>query len=112
MAFAQHASGTQAATIDTEHTLGTDPDLTDGVFAIKIDVTNMAAGDVLLIRGYEKVTGTGDTQVSNILMSLSGVQTNKGPYSIPELLIHGWKYTLEQTDGTGRSFDWSIRSST
>lgn len=112
MGWAQHASGDQTATLDTEHTLGTDPDLTDGTFVLCVDLTNMVAADVLLLRWYEKTTGTGDTQRSSVIGSIAGAQTNDFWQSIPFVGIHGWKFTLEQTDGTGRSYDWSIRSIT
>ncbi len=112
MGWAQEESGTQTATIDTEHTLGTDPRLTDATYVLMVDVTNHADGDVTLLRFYEKVTGTGDTQRSMILGTIVGSQTNALWFSIPVLSIFGGKFTLEQTDGTGRSFDWSIRTIT
>lgn len=112
MPWAQAESGTQTATIDTEHTLGTDPQLTDGTFALFVDLTNMADGDIVLFRFYEKLTATGDTQRGMILGSIVGAQTGDLWFSVPVINIHGGRFTLEQTDGTGRSFDWSIRTIT
>ncbi len=112
MGWAQESSGTQVAVIDTEHTLGTDPRLTDATYVLMVDVSNHAAGDVTLFRFYEKTTGTGDTQRGMILGTIAGVQVNDLWFSVPVISIHGSKFTLEQTDGTGRSFDWSIRTIT
>ena len=112
MGWAQSESGTQTATIDTEHTIGTDPTLTDGTLVLMIDVSNHADGDTTLFRFYEKVTGTGDTQRVMILGSITGSQVNDLWFSVPVLSLFGAKFTLEQTDGTGRSFDWSIRAIT
>lgn len=112
MGWAQESFGTQVATIDTEHTLGTDPRLTDATYVLVVDVSNHADGDVTLFRFYEKVTGTGGTQRSMILGTIAGDQVNDLWFSVPVLSIFGSKFTLEQTDGTGRSFDWSIRTIT
>lgn len=112
MGWAQESFGTQVAVIDTEHTLGTDPRLTDATYVLMVDVSNHVAGDVTLFRFYEKVTGTGDTQRSMILGTIAGAQVNDLWFSVPVLSIFGSKFTLEQTDGTGRSFDWSIRTIT
>jgi hypothetical protein len=112
MGWAQTEFDTQTAVIDTEHTLGTDPTLTDGTLVLMVDMTNMADGDVTILRFYEKVTGTGDTQMPMILGTVAGVQTNLLWFSVPVLSLFGAKFTLEQTDGTGRDFDWSIRAIT
>lgn len=105
----QHASGTQAATVTTEHTLGTDPDLTAGVFQLAVDLTNMVRGDALELRVYDKMTGTGDSQVVLKLWHFVGEQNDLGWESEAFILIHGWKMTLKQTTGTSRNFKWSQR---
>ena len=112
MGWAQSESGTQTATIDTEHTLGTDPTLTDGTLVLMVEMVNMAAADVVVIKFYEKITGTGGAQLGMILGTMAGVQTNDLWFSVPVLNLFGAKFTLEQTDGTGRDFDWSIRAIT
>ena len=112
MGWAQAESGTQAATLDTEHVLGTNPQLTDGTFVLYVDVNVLVAGDIVIFRFYEKVTGTGETQRAITIGTLSGDQVDDLWFSIPVINIHGGKFTLEQTDGTGRSFKWSIRTIT
>jgi hypothetical protein len=105
----QHASGTQSATLDTEHTLGTDPDTTTGAFQLMVDTVNMARGDRTVLRLYEKCTGTGDTQRKLLEVVLTHEQPDAMFVSPVVMLLHGWKMTLEQTDGTGRSYQWSQR---
>ena len=112
MGWAQTESGTQTATIDTEHTLGTDPTLTDGTLVLMVEMVNHADGDITIIRFYEKVTSTGGAQLGMVLGQIVGAQTNDLWFSVPVLSLFGAKFTLEQTDGTGRDFDWSIRAIT
>ena len=113
MGWAELENGDQTAVIDTEHTLNTtDPLLTDGTLVLMVDVNNHVAGDITIFRFYEKVTATGDTQRMMNRGTIVGAQINKLWFSIPMLSIYGAKFTLEQTDGTGRVFPWSIRAIT
>ena len=112
MGWAQEESGTADVVVDTELDIGTNPLLTDATYQLYVDLNEMVAGDVLLVRFYEKVTGTGETQRSALLGTLVGVQANELFISIPVLNIHGGKFTLEQTDGSARDYKWSIRAIT
>ena len=111
MAFGQ-VDGTAsptALTLDTKTTLGTDPQTVNGTYQLMLNMTNAAAGDVFLIRSYEKLTGTGDAQLVTLLASVAGVQESKRWFSVPELWIFGGKYEIEQTGGTGRVIGFSVR---
>lgn len=112
MAVAEHASGAQTATIGTEHFLGTDPDLTDGAFQFVVELINMARGDTLEIRVYEKATGTGDIARQVAMWPISNEQVDNLFMSPAFILIWGWRFSIKQTTGTGRSFKWSIRKVT
>lgn len=105
----QHNSGTQSATLDTEHFLGTDPDTTTGVYQFMVETVNMARGDRTVIRVYEKINDTGDTARK----CLESVLTNEQPSTLwvspAFIFVIGFRFSIEQTDGTGRSFQWSIR---
>lgn len=105
----QHASGTQSATVGTEHFLGTDPDTTAGVFQFVVELVNMARGDALDIRVYEKATGTGDTARPIATWTLTNQQVDTLWVSPALILLHGWRFSITQTAGTGRSYKWSIR---
>lgn len=111
MAISEHTSGSQTATISTEHTLnGTTPETTDGIFQFFVDVNAMAAGDVLELRIKEKCRAA-DTQRVVFKATLRDDQsTDDEMWVSPTLiLLHGWDFTLKQTAGTGRAFPWAIR---
>jgi len=112
MAIAEHTSGSQTATISTEHTLnGTTPETTDGVFQLVVDTAAMLKGDILRLRIKEKARA-GDTQRLVWRMEFQGVQDEPLAVSPAIILLHGWDMTLQQTAGTGRAFPWSIRKIT
>lgn len=97
-------SGTQTATIGTEHSLSTQT--TADVFVLTVNVTNMTATDTTELRAKTKVL-TGGAAVEAVLFTLVGVQTEKVVWiEVPS----EWscEFTLKQTAGTGRSYEWSI----
>ena len=100
------SNGTQTATIATEHTLYNPT--TNKWFSGYVDLTNMASGDTTEIRVYVLVKTAG----SYIIYSsdtFTGAQTTKPLYHIPSLPSDlGWKITLKQVSGTGRSYDWRV----
>ena len=109
MAISKHGTGTQTATINTEHTLNaTTPDTTDGIYQLFVDTSAMVAGDVLELRIKEKVVSAGTIR-QVLVATLAGVQSDPGWASPSFILLHGWDMTLKQTAGTGRAFPWSIR---
>ncbi len=109
MAVTQHASGTQTATIGTEHFLGTDPDTTAGPFQFGVELVNMVAGDRMELRVYEKPTGSADTARQAHMYPFG--HDNVDLLFLSDWLgfLHGWRYSLKQTAGTGRAFKWTIR---
>lgn len=110
MAASEHESGSQTATVTTEHTLNTtSPETTDGVFQFYVDVAAMAAGDTLEIRVKEKARSA-DTQRVAVLDVISHSQIEPLWISAPLILLHNWDFTIKQTAGTGRAFPWSIRT--
>jgi|SRR5579871_4686553 len=102
--------GTQAATISTEHTL---LDLTTSkVFVPFVDLGNLASGDTVEIRVYTKVK-SGGTLNCIYFASFTDAQSSNGglvQVGIPVPSDHEWKFTLKQTAGTGRNFDWKVVS--
>lgn len=99
-------SGTQTATISTEHTLGV-AQTDDGVYVGSVNVTNMATGDTLKIRSYKKVIAAGSVALFQEI-ELSGAQTEKVVDLDPVGSVHGFELRIVQTAGSGRSFEWSI----
>jgi hypothetical protein len=107
MAVAQVASGSQAATLDTEHTLHSLTALKTS--ELVIDLNPMVAGDIMAIRYYEK-TLTGSTERLVWEQVVGHAQAEPVFKSIPCTCVHAGSFRIEQTDGTGRTFDWSVRT--
>ena len=111
MATTAHASGTQSATIGTEHFLSS-PNLA-GVFTLHVDLVNMAAGDVLELRAYQMVLTSG-TQRVVYYHAWYGAQPTDDliAVSLPianELTdANALRFSLKQTFGTGRNYPWKV----
>lgn len=115
MSVTAFASGTQTATITTEHFLSS-PNVA-GVFTLHVDLINMVAGDYLEIRVYQMVL-TGGTQQVAYLDAFQGgdiaVREDKIVISVPisnELTdTNSLRFSIKQTLGTGRNFPWKVLS--
>lgn len=111
MAVTAHASGTQTATISTEHTL--DDIAVSGTYVFEVDTINMAAGDTLELRIYVMVLAGGTRRVAyKITYSNAQDADDLIKISVPvsnELTDSGAvRCTLKQIAGTGRSFPWKV----
>lgn len=111
MAVTAQATGTQTAVISTEHTL-LDVAIA-GTFTLHVDMINMAAGDLVELRAYQIILTGGTRRVAYktsrvdaqsaddmiaIFVPLSNELTDSGSL----------RFTLKQTLGTGRNFDWKV----
>ena len=99
------ASGTQTAVISTEHTLNTVS--TAGTFVLYVDTNAMILGDELELRVKTKVTSGGTTR-EFLIATYAHPQGQPIKASIPVASINEAVFTLKQTAGTGRAFDWEI----
>lgn len=106
MALVESQNGSQAATISTNHTLGSE-ETTDAYYQLVVDVSVMQAGDVLELSAELKVK-TGGTARVCALATYRDVQTEAATFSVPIPNIYGLTFKLKQTAGTGRTYDWSI----
>ncbi len=112
MAVTNEATGTQTATIGTEHTLGGASITSAKTFCLLVDTTNMVGGttpDILELRIKSKVL-TGGAEVQVYEQSFVGLQASKQKISIPVPSLFSISFTLKQTQGTGRAFPWVIVS--
>jgi hypothetical protein len=98
-------SGTQTATVTTEHTLTTQTN--NKFYTAYIDLTNMVSGDTVEIR-VSLIVKTAGSHILYYLGTYSGAQTNPLVYiaSLPSDI--SWKLTLKQTTGTSRNYDYRI----
>lgn len=98
-------SGTQTATINTEHTLSTQTG--NKFYTAYIDLTNMTSTDTVEIRVSVIVKSAG-SHILYFLQTFSGAQSNPLVYIPPLPSDISYKVTLKQTAGTGRTYDWRL----
>lgn len=111
MAVTAQGTGTQTATIGTEHTL-LDVAVA-GTFTLHVNKINMAAGDLLELRCYQIILTGGTRAVAYKTSFIDSQPTDDMiAISVPisnELTDAGsLRFTLKQTLGTGRSYDWKV----
>lgn len=99
------ASGTQSATVSTEHDLATDT--TNHTFVLVTDCGSLATGDVLELRIYTKVLSGGTERLAYVVV-YSHTQADPIKYSVPVPANVHLRATLKQVAGTGRSFPWAL----
>jgi hypothetical protein len=99
-------SGTQAATIGTEHQLGTAITVA-GTYILAVDANAMLDGDVLELRVKTKLK-TGSTSRLAYFCTYANLQGEPNKFSVPVPVDTEILFTLKQTAGTGRTFDWNI----
>lgn len=104
-------SGTQTATVTTEHTL---LDIAvQGIFTLHVDKINMVAGDALELRIYQIIL-TGGTRRVAYLGSFVGAQSADDMIAISLPIANdlsdagSLRFTLKQTTGTSRNFPWKV----
>jgi len=110
MALVTSASGTETLVLDTPFTMATKTGVKS--YMVQVDLKNMAAGDRLVVTIQIKVL-TGSTTailIKDIIIGddvVGGSQT-RVYYSPPIPSMFEMIAKLEQTDGTGRSFEWAV----
>lgn len=93
------ADGTEQTIYEVTPTVTLVPD------SITMSMSNMASGDSTIIRMYAKLKSGGAYE-------LIDSKTYRNAKDIPAINItgqpnrYGWKVTLQQTEGTNRSYDW------
>jgi hypothetical protein len=97
-------SGTTAAlTIGTETTLSSDTN--NATFAGFVDTSNLASGDTLEIRVYT-INLSGGSYTQTWKGAFQNAQLNPIKAIPPIVSDQGYRVTLKQTAGTGRTYGW------
>lgn len=109
MAASVVTSGTQTATISTEHSLY-DSSGTAGTFQLAVDTTNLTSTESVELRVYTKVINTSGTYRQAAVVTVTAGDQSPASISPPLLCPNGAKFTLKQISGTGRAFDWAVWS--
>lgn len=105
MTISSVASGTQTATVNTEHTLNSPAG--PGTYVLVVDTTNMANGDTLELRCKVKAKSAGSA-ILYVMGSYANAQAEPLKMSIPCPAVDGGAFSLKQVAGTGRAFDWNL----
>lgn len=108
MAASVTDSGSQTATVSTEHSLY--DNAAAGTFQLAVDTNNLASTEVVELRVYTKVINTSGTYRQVAVVSIQAGDPSAAALSPPILCPNGVKFTLKQLSGTGRSFDWAVWS--
>lgn len=116
------ASGNQLAVLDTEHTLGGAPFSLAGVYTLFVDRSVLQADDEIELRAYRTLAGTPLRLVygPSIFRGVQGDAGEPGDQAQGEVVAislplqipagEAGAFTLTQTDGTGRTFPFSIEA--
>lgn len=113
MAFpSTYNSGSQSATVTTEHTLQTINIV--GTFQFSVDLAAMVDGDVTEMRVYRIVKAGGTTRVVEEYTFYGALPTDNqlwesDIYANSLTDTDALKCTLKQTFGTSRAFPWLTR---
>jgi hypothetical protein len=98
-------SGTQTATIGTEHDLATPS--TAKTRVLIVDAAALAATEVLELRIKAPVLSGGTVSLVT-LAGFTGALAEPHIQSPPVVMPQGGTFTLRQVSGTGRAFPWAI----
>lgn len=106
-----YASGSQAATVTTEHFLSS-PNVA-GTFVLNLDLSVLQAGDAVRIRVYKIIVTGGSTKlVYDETLTYDQATLVPGFVSVPigNALTdtNSLRFSLTQTLGTSRTFPWSV----
>ena len=105
MALVAESSGTQTATINTEHQLAAPT--SNKTRVLRVDLGAMVAGDTVEIRIKTAVLAAGTVREQQN-WTYANVVGSPIFESIPISSNQGATFSLKQTTGTGRAFPWSI----
>lgn len=102
------SSGTQTATV------GTTPDslystTTAGTYLLSVDCSALADDEVLILRIRRKILTAGTVRTAYVWQVVGTLPADDAvQVSVPITSPFGADFTLNQTNGTGRSFPWEV----
>lgn len=105
MGLVSAASGSQTATIGTEHSLTQQTGV--GIYVLLVNTTAMIAGDTLILRIKTK-RSFGDSSIIAYSYTFIDAQDEPHKYSVPVPVDTEIICTLQQTAGVGRAFPWKL----
>lgn len=103
------ASGTQTATLTTEHTLSGSAFTSNKTYVLVVDIAAMVNGETLELRAYSTCLSAGTERLMWYATYIHA-QTEAIVMSAPLPSDISCKFTLEQNGGTGRAYPWKVLS--
>ena len=107
----QESTGTQSATVTTEHTLATVT--STKTLQLYVNISNLAAGEYVRLRSKRKLLTADSGQSIRFTEIYSWLDALVTPIVAMPPLLNGpgsAVFTLTQLNGTGRSFKWAVES--
>jgi hypothetical protein len=114
MAIQEAFTGTRGITVGdgewslTQNAAGPGAETDDGLFQAVLDICDIADGEQLRLRAYEKCR-SGDTQRKVWEADFTDNFASCLIYTPPMILLHGWDFTAQTLIGT-ITVNWSLRS--
>lgn len=109
MAVTPLEESTKTAEIGVEHFVSSPG--TPGTYQFEVDLSNMAAGDVVRLRVYRKVIAGGTAAVP-YEETFRGAQVDPIKLSVPfsngRTEENATRCSITQTNGTGRAIPWTV----
>lgn len=106
MTWILDSSGTQTATIGTTHTLATST--TNATFMFEVDLSALAAGEVVQLQVLGKTLAGGATALLWPFTGVGGSLVAPRVQSPPTPSDVSITVALKQGSGVGRSFPWKL----
>lgn len=106
MALTRFADNSQSATLDTEHVLSSPTSA--GYYQLMVDLNAMVVGDILRLKVKIPARNGGTKRIAFEAMYGLMAPGSKIAISPAIPVVDDSDFTLEQTDGTGRSYPWAV----
>lgn len=110
MAVSPAASGSQTATLNTDHTLVTQAaPATGAIYQLRVDTANLANGERLILRLQTKVRSSDTTRnlYTTVFEHSQGDPIKDSP-AVPVITGCEVVAVLRQEGGTGRAYPWAL----
>lgn len=104
------ASGSQTATLNTDHTLDTETGPTGGaIYQLRVDADALANGERLILTVQTRARSTDTTRtVYEAVYEHDQPDPIKDSPAVAVQVSGEWKAILRQEGGTGRAYPWAV----
>ncbi len=108
MAITSQASGSQTCTVNgTEYTLNSGSFSVDGSYVLGLDINDLANGEELVIKVYNKVKSDGTERIV-YQQTIANAQTIPVIHTDPIPVTNSCKFSVTQSVGSGAVVVWEV----